>query len=258
MRQIFSRLSNRDEAEANLSTFASEMKTMAQVIESAGPENLVLIDELGRNTSTHEGIGIAHAISEVLIGNNVHTIFATHFVQLNATLSPYPAVKVQQFSVELNTSQEGSGLVFQHKLSTEGYEYQHYGIALAKMCQLPGDLLRDAEETAKKIQLAQNTKEDQGEHRTHQMVKRKDIISEVCVCQVRIYKLHADEDELLHFRLLSDYSQSWKAQKIFLRLNCEIVWQQNNKSASWLLTVALQDWIICPIWTWKTLIQSPI
>lgn len=181
VRQIFSRLSNRDEAEANLSTFASEMKTMAQIIESAGPESLVLIDELGKNTSTHEGIGMAHAISEVLIGNGVPTIFATHFVQLNATLSPYPAVKVQQFSVELNKSQEGDGLLFQHKLSSGGHEFQHYGIALAKACQLPRELLRDAETIADQLQVSKNLKEDQGEDRTHQMVKRKDTIGEVCI-----------------------------------------------------------------------------
>ncbi|PWN38050.1 uncharacterized protein FA14DRAFT_22472 [Meira miltonrushii] len=180
VKQIFSRLSNRDEAEANLSTFASEMKTMAQIIESAGPESLVLIDELGRNTSTHEGIGMAHAISEVLICNRVPTIFATHFVQLNATLSPYPAVRVQQFSIEVNTSQAGDNLIFQHKLSAEGYECQHYGIALAKMCQLPQDILRDAEEIAKRLQKSQSTKEDEGENRTNEMMKRKDIISKVC------------------------------------------------------------------------------
>lgn len=211
VKQIFSRLSNRDEAEANLSTFASEMKTMAQIIESAGPESLVLIDELGRNTSTHEGLGMAHAISEVLIGNGVPTIFATHFVQLNATLSAYPAVQVQQFSVELNTSQEGENLIFEHKLSTGGYECQHYGIALAKMCQLPREIIRDAEGIAKRLQISQNTKEDQGENRTNEMLKRKDIISKVCIWIIgseQRLALAADMYGTLNSRPLTDCNQS--------------------------------------------------
>lgn len=179
VKQIFSRLSNRDEAEANLSTFASEMKTVAQILDSAGPESLVLLDELGKNTSTHEGVGMAHAVSEVLIGKKVPTIFASHIVQLNATLSPYPTVKVQQFLVEIDKSRENDGLMFQHKLTSRTYQCHHYGIALAKMCRLPKDLLQDAEKIANQIQLLKDNKEDQGENRTHQTIQRGNIISEV-------------------------------------------------------------------------------
>ncbi|KAL0562493.1 MutS protein msh4, partial [Marasmius crinis-equi] len=74
---LLTRLSNDDDIEKNLSTFASEMATSAMILGLATPKTLVLIDELGRGTSPREGVGISHAIAEGLIEQKCFVFFAT-------------------------------------------------------------------------------------------------------------------------------------------------------------------------------------
>lgn len=74
---ILTRLSNDDDLEKSLSTFASEMATSAMILGLATPMSLVLVDELGRGTSPRDGIGISHAIAEALIGAKSFVFFAT-------------------------------------------------------------------------------------------------------------------------------------------------------------------------------------
>lgn len=147
IKHLFTRLSNNEEAEANLSTFATEIRTMTYILESATQDSIVLIDELGvcwspkpfthnsadlrmpatvsfskRNTGSHEGIGIAHAVSEELIGRRVPTIFATHFSQLATTLSPYTNVNLQHFSAVVDAQSGEPNLSFKHRLVSGGCE----------------------------------------------------------------------------------------------------------------------------------------
>jgi DNA mismatch repair protein MSH4 len=114
-----------------------------------------------RATSTHEGIAIAHATSEALIQGRVPTIFATHFVQLASTLSPYPNLKSNHLLVSLAREAEGTqSFSFQHKIASGVCNEEHYGIVLARGCQLPTDLLEEADKIARSLQessrLAQN------------------------------------------------------------------------------------------------------
>ncbi|KAJ7353301.1 muts domain V-domain-containing protein [Mycena albidolilacea] len=96
---LLTRLSNDDDMEKSLSTFASEMATSAMILSKtiwhsrlASPQSLVLIDELGRGTSPREGVGISHAIAEGLIELKSFVFFATHFNELTTTLSRQPSV----------------------------------------------------------------------------------------------------------------------------------------------------------------------
>jgi len=89
---LLTRLSNDDNIEKNLSTFANEMASCAMILGLASSKSLVLIDELGRATSPKEGVGISHAIAQELIKLKCFTFFATHFHELSVTLSRQPTV----------------------------------------------------------------------------------------------------------------------------------------------------------------------
>ncbi|UZJ57056.1 hypothetical protein CBS101457_006376 [Exobasidium rhododendri] len=151
--RILSRLSNDDEPEANLSSFASEMKTLAFILDMATGSSLVLIDELGRATSTHEGIAIAHAASESLIHSGVMTIFATHFTELASTLSPFLNFASHHLLVSLSRREDGQQTFsFQHRLASGVSKEEHYGLTMARDCQLPTELLQDADQMARILQ----------------------------------------------------------------------------------------------------------
>ncbi|PPQ98977.1 hypothetical protein CVT24_003473 [Panaeolus cyanescens] len=89
---LLTRLSNDDDFEKGLSTFANEMATSAMILGLATHKSLVLVDELGRGTSPSEGVGLSHAIAEALIETKAMVFFATHFSELTKTLSHQPTV----------------------------------------------------------------------------------------------------------------------------------------------------------------------
>ncbi|KAG2030937.1 muts domain V-domain-containing protein [Suillus americanus] len=143
---LLTRLSNDDDIEKSLSTFANEMTSSAMILGIATPRTLVLIDELGRGTSPIEGLGIAHAIAEDLVKLKCFVLFATHFHELSITLSRQPAVVNLHLSVQRSRpSASNFGLTFQYKILDGVPENTgHYGLELAKLADLPDDVLTEA------------------------------------------------------------------------------------------------------------------
>ncbi|KAG1746861.1 muts domain V-domain-containing protein [Suillus lakei] len=143
---LLTRLSNDDDMEKSLSTFANEMTSSAMILGIATPRTLVLIDELGRGTSPIEGLGIAHAIAEELIRLKCFVLFATHFHELSTTLSRQPAVVNLHLSVQRSRpSASNFGLTFQYKILDGIPENTgHYGLELAKLADLPNDVITEA------------------------------------------------------------------------------------------------------------------
>ncbi|PWN91493.1 hypothetical protein FA10DRAFT_292380 [Acaromyces ingoldii] len=190
--RILTRLSNDDEPEANLSTFASEMKVSSFILSLASRRSLVIIDELGRGTSTEEGLGVAHAISEFLITKGAPTIFATHFVQLASTLSPYEAVVLLHLAVKRLTQEREddeddkyrSGnydIECSHTVVDGVMKEKHYGLALIKKLPFPVDLWRDAVLMADRLEAdvtdPSAITEGQGMTELERVAKRREIVN---------------------------------------------------------------------------------
>ncbi|GAA5999909.1 hypothetical protein JCM10207_005967 [Rhodosporidiobolus poonsookiae] len=166
---LLTRLSNDDDIEASLSTFASEMATMSMILaalaahggdEGDGRTCLVLVDELGRGTSPEEGLGIAHAVAEEIIKSKAFCFFATHFKELAKTLDRYPNVVSLHLETEVDPSQPDSSLTFRHRLADGVTPLTHYGLELAKLANLPPPVLDKAHlASATLASLAQDGKE---------------------------------------------------------------------------------------------------
>ncbi|KAG5643810.1 hypothetical protein DXG03_009585 [Asterophora parasitica] len=158
---LLTRLSNDDDMEKSLSTFASEMASSAMIIGLASPNSLVLIDELGRGTSPGDGIGISHAIAEELIALKViklRRLMARldsygHFKGLTLTLSRQPTVVNLHLSVHrTRPSASNLGLSFQYKIVDGAPEdNNHYGLELARLADLPEDVLTEGKRVAETL-----------------------------------------------------------------------------------------------------------
>ncbi|PWN23110.1 P-loop containing nucleoside triphosphate hydrolase protein [Microstroma glucosiphilum] len=143
---LSTRFSNDDDADHNLSTFASEMRATASALSSAGPSSLILMDELGRGTSPTEGFGIAHAVSERLYQQKAYVFFATHFLDLEKSLGSKSRLHTQHLSFAVSDDMAGanSHLTFRYKLSDGPPRARHYGLDVASISGLPRALLEDA------------------------------------------------------------------------------------------------------------------
>ena len=108
------------------------MQEAAHIVSLATPRSLVLIDELGRATSTHDGIGLAWAISEQLISLGTYSLAATHFGRLVELATVYPNCKAWHFEVDTTTQR----LTFSWKLQPGAMPTAHYGLLLAPMVRL--------------------------------------------------------------------------------------------------------------------------
>ncbi|TCD71448.1 MutS protein msh4 [Steccherinum ochraceum] len=174
---LLTRLSNDDDMEKSLSTFANEMSSSAMILGMATPNSLILIDEVGRGTSPVEGVGIAHALAESLIKAKSYVFFATHFSELATTLSRQPTVVNLHLSVQ-KTRPTGSsfGMRFHYKIIDGAPEdSEHYGLDLARLADLPDDVLTEAKRVSERLTELEERKNEESKT-TKVAIRRKALL----------------------------------------------------------------------------------
>lgn len=146
--QLFARVSADDGIESNMSTFSAEMREISFILRNIGKNGLAIIDELGRGTSTRDGLAIAIAISETLIQSRALVYFATHLFTLASVLGPRMGVRTLHLVVSNPNPQT---LVPLYRIGTGPSKTSHYGLMLARLVPLPSDVVRTANQVAKSL-----------------------------------------------------------------------------------------------------------
>ena len=154
--RIFTRVGASDEITRGRSTFMVEMNETANILNNATARSLILLDEIGRGTSTYDGMSLAWAIVEHLHQVGALTLFATHYHELNHLAETWE--RVCSFSVGIK--EEGTRLVFTHHLRP-GPATRSYGIHVARLAGLPSTVLRRAETVLAQLSNAAATLEAQ-------------------------------------------------------------------------------------------------
>ena len=148
--RIFTRIGARDDLVAGQSTFMVEMIETANILNSATPRSLIILDEIGRGTSTYDGLSIARAVAEYIHnhpGLGAKTLFATHFHEMVELASFLPRVK--NFNVAV--IEEGGKVIFLHKIVPGGVD-KSYGIHVAQLAGLPRPVLHRAREVLAELE----------------------------------------------------------------------------------------------------------
>jgi len=148
--RIWTRVGASDDLASGRSTFMVEMTETAAILHNATPRSLVLLDEIGRGTSTFDGLSIAWSVAEYLHNSPDHaakTLFATHYHELTELAENLPGAKNYQITA---TEKDGE-VVFLHKLE-QGKASKSYGIAVAKLAGLPGPVIERAKDVLSKLE----------------------------------------------------------------------------------------------------------
>nr|XP_016481412.1 PREDICTED: DNA mismatch repair protein MSH4 isoform X2 [Nicotiana tabacum] len=141
--RIFTRMGTMDCLESNSSTFMTEMKETAFIMQNVSSRSLIVMDELGRATSSSDGFAIAWSCCEQLLALKAYSIFATHMENLSELATMYPNVKILHFDVDVRNNR----MDFKFLLKDGLRHVPHYGLMLAGVAGLPSSVV----ETAKKI-----------------------------------------------------------------------------------------------------------
>jgi DNA mismatch repair protein MutS len=139
--RIFARIGAKDELALGQSTFMVEMVESANILNHAQSRSLVILDEVGRGTSTYDGLAIAWAMVEHLAGVGSKTMFATHYHQLNTLADQIPGIANFRVAVE----EFGDDIVWTHRVLAGGTD-RSYGIHVARMAGVPQPVLERATE----------------------------------------------------------------------------------------------------------------
>ncbi len=146
--KIFTRVGSVDDLSTGQSTFMVEMNETALILNSATNRSFILLDEIGRGTSTYDGVAIAWSVSEYIAKSIcARTIFATHYHELNVMCNEFPQIK--NFRMTINENDEG--IDFLYKVVPGGTS-RSYGIQVAKMAGLPDSVISRAKNLMSKMQ----------------------------------------------------------------------------------------------------------
>ncbi len=147
--KIFTRVGASDNLSGGESTFMVEMNETASIINNISPRSLILLDEIGRGTSTYDGISIAWSIVEFLQGSPSKplTLFATHYHELNELENQLPGVK----NFHITNKESGNKIIFLRKLAPGGSTHS-FGIHVARMAGMPTSLINRANEVLKTLE----------------------------------------------------------------------------------------------------------
>ena len=148
--RIFTRIGAQDEIAEGQSTFMVEMTETANILHHATVKSLLILDEIGRGTSTYDGLSIAWAVIEYIHNHpqlRARTLFATHFHELIRLSELLPGVRNYNVAV----TESGSKVVFLHKIIAGGSD-RSYGIHVAQLAGLPGPIIQRASEIIKNLE----------------------------------------------------------------------------------------------------------
>ena len=148
--RIFTRIGAHDELHAGRSTFMVEMVETAEILHHATHRSLLILDEIGRGTSTYDGMSLAWAIVEFLHNHprlNPRTLFATHYHELIGLADLLP--NVANYNVDV--AEEGGEVTFLHRIVPGGAD-RSYGIHVAQLAGLPRDVILRANEILKDLE----------------------------------------------------------------------------------------------------------
>ena len=137
---IFTRIGASDDISTGQSTFMVEMREVSYILKNATRKSLLLLDEVGRGTSTYDGLSIAWAVIEYIVDPNIlysRTIFATHYHELNQLERLNRGV----YNNHVEVKEEGDSVTFLHKIA-DGGSSDSYGIEVARLAGLPSDVLQ--------------------------------------------------------------------------------------------------------------------
>jgi DNA mismatch repair protein MutS len=147
--KIFTRVGASDNMSGGESTFLVEMNETASILNNITPASLIILDEIGRGTSTYDGISIAWSIAEYLYQSPAKpkTLFATHYHELNELENKFPAIK----NYHITSRELGNKIIFLRKLAMGGSTHS-FGIHVAKMAGLPVSLINRANQILKQLE----------------------------------------------------------------------------------------------------------
>jgi DNA mismatch repair protein MutS len=164
--RIFTRVGAHDDLTMGQSTFMVEMTETANILNNLSNRSLVIMDEIGRGTSTFDGVSLAWAVAEHLYKSGAKTLFATHYHQLNNLSSDFEGVKNYNIAVK----ERGDDIIFLRKL-VEGGTDKSYGIQVAKLAGVPNGVL----ERARRIQSMLETEDEIGDRLRKPLKKDKEV-----------------------------------------------------------------------------------
>ncbi|MEO9136139.1 MAG: DNA mismatch repair protein MutS [Casimicrobiaceae bacterium] len=142
---IYTRIGAADDLAGGRSTFMVEMTEAAYILNRATAQSLVLIDEIGRGTSTFDGLSLAWAIAHRLVAHNRSlALFATHYFELTALPSEIDGCANVHFDAVETKSKQGPGIVFLHQVE-DGPANRSYGLQVARLAGVPADTLKQAQ-----------------------------------------------------------------------------------------------------------------
>jgi len=150
--RIFTRIGAQDEIHAGQSTFMVEMVETANILHHATPRSLLILDEIGRGTSTYDGVSIAWAVIEFLHNHpdlRSKTLFATHYHELTQLSDLLPGVRNYNVAV----SETDGRVVFLHRIIPGGAD-RSYGIHVGQLAGLPRPVVQRASEILRKLELS--------------------------------------------------------------------------------------------------------
>ena len=138
--RIFTRIGASDDLAGGRSTFMVEMTETANILNNATPHSLVLLDEIGRGTSTFDGLSLAWACGKQLLERNrSYTLFATHYFELTRLVEEFKQVA----NVHLDAAEHGNSIVFLHSVQ-DGAANQSYGLQVAALAGIPKSVVTSA------------------------------------------------------------------------------------------------------------------
>ena len=156
--KIFTRVGANDNLSSGESTFMVEMNETASIINNISKRSLVLLDEIGRGTSTYDGISIAWSIAEFLHNSSCvpKTLFATHYHELNELENKFTRIK----NFHITNKEVGNKIIFLRKLAPGGSTHS-FGIHVAKMAGMPPQLIDRANDVLKQLEAKQEGNDHQ-------------------------------------------------------------------------------------------------